>query len=110
MNSDNVLNSIIVVDDLASLFDIIQKLTKNEDLLSWFVTINKILGSSNVNVDLVYKIIERDKYKLYKYDICKDMDSYKIMNLIPLVINTIKYLKENALMFKEVELKVKTKV
>jgi hypothetical protein len=110
MSSDNVLNSIIAVDDFTSLFDIIQKITKNEDLLSWFVTMNKILSSNNVNADLVYKIIERDKYKLYQQDICKDMDSYKIMNLIPIIINTIKYLKDNALLFKDLELKVRAKV
>lgn len=104
------MSIILNKDDFVSLFDIIQKITKNEELLSWFVTMDKILSKSEVNADFIYRIIERDKHKLYQNNICLGMDSYKIMNFIPIVINTIKYLKENAGMFRDIELKVKSRV
>jgi len=110
MTEDKVLNTIIGVEDLASMMDVINKLAKNEELLSWFVTINKILSTGNINADLVYKIIDRDKKKLKNYDICSGMDTYKLMQFIPIVINTIHYLKENTNMFKDLELKVLSRV
>ena len=110
MTEDKVLNKILGVEDLASLMDVINKLSKNEELLSWFVTINRILSSGNINADLVYKIIDRDKNKLKQYGICSGMDTYKIMQFIPIVINTIYYLKENTDMFKDLELKVLSRV
>ena len=110
MTEDKVLNKILGVEDLASLMDVINKLSKNEELLSWFVTINRILSSGNINADLVYKIIDRDKNKLKQYGICSDMDTYKLMQFIPIVINTIYYLKENTDMFKDLELKVLSRV
>ena len=110
MTEDKILNTIISLEDLASLMDVINKIVKKQEILSWFVTINKILGRGSINADLVYRIIERDKFKLHKYNICKDMDTYKLMNFIPIVINTIEYLKDNTTMFKNVELKALTKV
>ncbi|MBC7333626.1 MAG: hypothetical protein H5T85_04070 [Actinobacteria bacterium] len=104
------LNVILNRDDLVNLFDVIQKITRNQELLSWFVTIDRILSKSTLNADLVYKIVERDKQKLYENGICRDMDAYKIMNFVPIVVNTLRYLKENAGMFKDVELKVKSRV
>jgi hypothetical protein len=90
--------------------DVINRVVKNQEILSWFVTIDKVLASESINTDLVYRIIERDKYKLYKYDICRNMDTYKLMNFIPIVINTLKYLKDNTNIFKGIELKALTKV
>lgn len=104
------LSVILNKDDFLTLFDVIQKITRKQELLSWFVTIDKILSKSHVNADLVYRIVERDKQILHQNGICKDMDTYKIMNFVPIVVNTLKYLKENAGMFKDVELKVRSRV
>ena len=110
MTEDKVLNTVIGIEDLASLTDVINKLAKNDELLSWFLTINKILSSGSINADLVYRIIDRDKKKLKNCNICSGMDTYKLMQFIPIVINTIYYLKENTDMFKDIELKILSKV
>lgn len=110
MTEDKVLNTMIGVEDLTSLMDVINKLAKNKEILSWFVTINKVLSTGNINADIVYKIIDRDKKKLEHYDICSGMDTYKLMQFIPIVINTIYYLKQNTDMFRDLELKVLSKV
>lgn len=110
MTEDKVLNTMIGVEDLATLTDVINKLSGNKELLSWFVTINKILSTGSINADLVYKIIDRDKNKLKQHGICSGMDTYKLMHFIPIVINTIYYLKENTSMFRDLELKVLSRV
>lgn len=110
MNEDRVLNTVIGVEDLASLMDVINELVKDKEMLSWFVTMNKILKSSGDNADLVYRIIDRDKQKLRNYGVCSGMDTYKLMHYIPIVINTIHYLKDNTDMFKDTEMKVLSRV
>lgn len=110
MENEKAIGAILNKEDFLTLFEVIKKVTQNEELLCWFATIDKILSKSKFSADLVYRIIERDKHKLYQNDICRNMDTYKIMNFIPIVINTIKYLKENAGMFKNIELKTRSKV
>lgn len=110
MKEKKDLDSMIAMDDFASLYSNIKRIAGDEELLSWFYTINKILNITECDASLVYKIIDRDKDMLESKGIFTGMDTYKIMNFIPIVMNTYEYLKENAGMFKDVKPKIKSMI
>jgi len=108
MRKDRRIDSMVAMDDFASLYSTIKKIASDEELLSWFFTIDRILKAADCDASLIYRIIDRDKDILEKKDICKGMDTYKVMQFIPIVINTYNYLRENAGMFKDVNPKIKS--
>lgn len=100
----------IAMEDFASLYAIIKKIASDEELLSWFFTINKILKVTECDASLIYKIIDRDKGMLESKGVCVGMDTYKVMNFIPIIMNTFEYLRENAGMFKDIRPKIRNRL